>query len=293
MLTNTENTTVTLSNDFIQQPQAPFSTVETKLFHAVLLQIHQRDTAFKDSYSILITDIIERKGRNYALLAEAIISLKNRIWFGEHLFLALHHIKNEGVIEFVLNPNLTEHLLCKNGWFASIDVADLYQRGLTHATAWRLLWLLRSWYRPLMKVKEKKLTIAELSNYFFGGDKAFDTFGSLKQHFQYAEKALAMVNDYPFGVVRYFPEYGYIPGYVANKSALIEEQKGEILSIIGKIYVAQKKYDLAEETLKKAMMLSRNIAVYHNLAYLYEQTKQPKLAFDAYRKILLQMPYDS
>lgn len=109
----------------------------------------------------------------------------------------------------------------------------------------------------------------------------------------YAEKALAMVNDYPFGVIRYFPEYGYIPGYVANKSALIENQKGEILSIIGKIYVAQKKYDLAEETLKKAMMLSKNIAVYHNLAYLYEQTKQPKLAFDAYRKILLQMPVDS
>lgn len=109
----------------------------------------------------------------------------------------------------------------------------------------------------------------------------------------YAEKALAMVNTYPFGVIRYFPEYGYIPGYVANKSALIEEQKGEILSIIGKIYVAQKKYELAEKTLKEAMVLSKNIAVYHNLAYLYEQTNQPKQAFESYRKILLQMPVDS
>jgi thiol-disulfide isomerase/thioredoxin len=109
----------------------------------------------------------------------------------------------------------------------------------------------------------------------------------------YAEKALAMVNTYPFGVIRYFPEYGYIPGYVAIKSALIEEQKGEILSIIGKIYVAQKKYELAEKTLKEAMVLSKNIAVYHNLAYLYEQTNQPKQAFESYRKILLQMPVDS
>jgi thiol-disulfide isomerase/thioredoxin len=109
----------------------------------------------------------------------------------------------------------------------------------------------------------------------------------------YAEKALAMVDSYPFGVIRYFPEYGYIPGYVANRPALIEEQKGEILSIIGSIYARQKKYELAEKTLKQAMLLSKNIAVYHNLASLYEQTKQPKLAFDAYRKILLQMPVDS
>ncbi len=109
----------------------------------------------------------------------------------------------------------------------------------------------------------------------------------------YAEKALAMVDTYPLGVIRYFPEYGYIPGYVANRNALIEEQRGEILSIIGSIYVRQKKYDLAEKTLKEAMVLSKNIAVYHNLAYLYEQTKRPKLAFDSNRKILLQMPLDS
>lgn len=109
----------------------------------------------------------------------------------------------------------------------------------------------------------------------------------------YAEKALSMVNAYPFGVIRYFPEYGYIPSYVANRTALIEEQKGEILSIIGNIYARQQKYELAEQTLKEAMLLAKNVAVYHNLAYLYEQTKRPKLAFDAYRKILLQMPVDT
>jgi len=109
----------------------------------------------------------------------------------------------------------------------------------------------------------------------------------------YAERALLKVNDYPFGVIRYFPEYDYIPGYVANRSALIEEQKGEILSIIGKIYVRQKKFDLAEKTLTSAMALSKNIEVYQNFAYLYEHTNRPKLAFDTYRKILLLMPVDS
>lgn len=108
----------------------------------------------------------------------------------------------------------------------------------------------------------------------------------------YAGKALTIVNDYPLGVIRSFPEYGYIPGYVANRDALILEQKGEILSIIGSIYTRQKNYKLAEQTLKEAMLLSKNIAVYHNLAYLYEQTKQPKLAFASYKKILLQMPVD-
>ncbi|TCC89491.1 redoxin domain-containing protein [Pedobacter frigiditerrae] len=109
----------------------------------------------------------------------------------------------------------------------------------------------------------------------------------------YAKKSLEMIDDYPFGVIRYFPEYGYIPGYVANKPSLIQEQKGEILSIIGNIYVRQKKYALAEEKLNQSIALSKNIAVYHNFAYLYEQTNRPKLAFDAYRKILLQMPVDS
>ncbi|WP_316785442.1 redoxin family protein [Pedobacter frigiditerrae] len=130
------------------------------------------------------------------------------------------------------------------------------------------------------EIKELAFTLAE-------NNLALDT--ALK----YAEKSLKMVEEYPFGVIRYFPEYGYIPGYVANKPALIQQQTGEILSIIGNIYVRQKKYALAEEKLNQSIALSKNIAVYNNLAYLYEQTNRPKLAFDAYRKILLQMPVDS
>lgn len=109
----------------------------------------------------------------------------------------------------------------------------------------------------------------------------------------YAEKALEKVNDYPFGVIRYFPEYGYIPGYVANRAALIGQQKGEILSVIGSIYTRQQQYDLAEQTLREALDLSKTSTVYQNLAYLYEKTGRARLAFDAYRKILLQMPVDS
>ncbi len=109
----------------------------------------------------------------------------------------------------------------------------------------------------------------------------------------YAEKALAMVNDYPFGVLRYFPAYGYIPGYVANKESLIEEQKGEILSIIAGIYASQKQYELAEQTFKAALALAKNSMVYENLARLYEQTGRPRQAFDTYRKVLVQTPLDS
>lgn len=108
----------------------------------------------------------------------------------------------------------------------------------------------------------------------------------------YANKALSSVEDYPFGVIRYFPEYGYIPGYAANKPALVKAQRGEILSVIGSIAVQQKKYEAAERTLLEALSLSKNQAVYRNLAYLYEQTNRPKLAFDTYRAMLLQMPVD-
>lgn len=135
---------------------------------------------------------------------------------------------------------------------------------------------------PYLPENLKEVAVT-LSNYNLALDTAL----------KYAKAALANVNDYPFGVLRYFPAYGYIPGYVANRDDLIAAQKGEILSIIGSIYVRQKKYDLAEQTLKQAMLLSKNIAVYQNLAYLYEQTNQPKLAFDSYRKILLKNPIDS
>ncbi len=143
--------------------------------------------------------------------------------------------------------------------------------------------------RAVAKVKNPWLPkeLKELASVLAANGIALDTAK------MYAEKALNSVEDYPFGVIRYFPEYGYIPGYVANKPALIAEQKGEILSIIGNIYVRQKKYPLAEKTLTAATTLSKNIEVYHNLAYLYEQTNRPKLAFDAYRKILLKMPVDS
>ena len=109
----------------------------------------------------------------------------------------------------------------------------------------------------------------------------------------YARKALEQVEDYPFGVIRYFPEYGYIPGFAANKSALVNAQRAEILSILARIDVQQKHYDTAEKALLSALDLSKNPAVYHHLAYLYEQTNRPKQAFDAYRAILQQMPVDT
>lgn len=135
---------------------------------------------------------------------------------------------------------------------------------------------------PYLPKNLKEVAIT-LSNYNLALDTAL----------KYAKEALANVNDYPFGLLRYFPAYGYIPSYVANKDNLIAEQKGEILSIIGSIYARQKKYDLAEQTLKQAVLLSKNITVYQNFAHLYEQTNRPKLAFDSYRKILLQNPVDS
>ncbi|RYD73939.1 MAG: hypothetical protein EOP53_19215, partial [Sphingobacteriales bacterium] len=109
----------------------------------------------------------------------------------------------------------------------------------------------------------------------------------------YAEKALSMVKEYPFGVVRYFPEYGYIPGYVDNRNALIDQQRGDILSLLGNIYARQNKMPAAEIALKKALEFSKSIEVYKNLAVYYQIAKLPKDAFAAYRNILLQLPTDN
>ncbi len=188
----TKNTTVSLSNEFIQQPQKPFTAVETKLFHFTLLQLHQKEKVFKPLYTVDVSDIITKQGSNYALLSEAITSLKSREWFGVPLFLELRHVKGESVIEFILNPLLSKHLLGLKeiGWFATIDVAALYERGLKNPVAWRLLWILRSYWRPKAKDHKKILTIAELHSMFFANDVPFDGFTRLKQHIGCAEKAL-------------------------------------------------------------------------------------------------------
>lgn len=143
--------------------------------------------------------------------------------------------------------------------------------------------------RAVAKIKNPWLPkeIKELAAVLNANNLALDTAK------YYAEKALAMVNDYPFGVVRYFPAYGYIPGYAANRETLLQEQKGEILSIIASIEVNKKEYERAEETFNQALALSKNLAVYNNLANLYEKTGKPKQAFEIYRKMLVQQPVDS
>lgn len=109
----------------------------------------------------------------------------------------------------------------------------------------------------------------------------------------YATLALSQVNNYPLGVIRYFPEYGYIPGYVANREQLIQEQRAAILSLIGNIETRQNRFESAELRLKEAAKISANLRVYENLAFLYEKTNRHALALESLKKLYLLNPTDS
>lgn len=116
---------------------------------------------------------------------------------------------------------------------------------------------------------------------------------ALKSALKYAQSALKKVDDYPFGVIRYFPEYGYIPGYVENKSALVQNKKGEIFSLIGSIYARLGNTEKAKLSFKQALELSKSVNTYKNLAFFNENIGLPEEAFKAYYRVLLQAPTDS
>lgn len=110
---------------------------------------------------------------------------------------------------------------------------------------------------------------------------------------KYARIALKQVDDYPFGVVRYFPEYGYIPGYVDNKSALVKAETGNLESLLAYIHAKQGKVSLAAQEFESAKSKTNSMEMYKHLAFFHEQQKKYELAFADYRSMLLQLPTDS
>jgi len=111
----------------------------------------------------------------------------------------------------------------------------------------------------------------------------------------YAGRSLSMVQDWPVGIIRYFPEFGYIPSYVADsvRKQAVAEAKSSLLSLQGLNYLEQGNRSKALELAREAQSLSSGREGLLNTAEIYAATGSPQQAFDALWILLLKNPTDS
>ncbi|MBE9600332.1 TlpA disulfide reductase family protein [Pedobacter sp. MC2016-24] len=111
----------------------------------------------------------------------------------------------------------------------------------------------------------------------------------------YAEKSLKMVAQWPLGLIRYFPEYGYILPYVPESDRLtgIAEAKSTLYAIIAlnKLYLGNRTEALNFAAQAEKQGANRESLI--DVSKVYEQTGKPEQAFEALWQVLLKNPSDT
>lgn len=111
----------------------------------------------------------------------------------------------------------------------------------------------------------------------------------------YAQRSLKIADRWPVGIIRYFPEYGYIPSYVADstKAQAVAEAKCTLVSIMALNSLYQNNKKAALNYAAQAMAYADSREGLLNVASVYQQTNNNKKAFDALWKLLLKNPTDT
>jgi thiol-disulfide isomerase/thioredoxin len=112
---------------------------------------------------------------------------------------------------------------------------------------------------------------------------------------KYAQQALQIVNSYPVGIIRYFPEFGYIPAYVADstRTKQVSQAKANLLATMALNHLTKKNNTTALNEAGQAEALSDDKQTLKDIAYVYQRLQMPEKAFNNYWKILLKEPSDS
>lgn len=118
---------------------------------------------------------------------------------------------------------------------------------------------------------------------------------ALDSALEYANRALQVADSFPVGVVRFFPEYGYIPGYVTDsaRQAALRKTKGNLLSLIATICQKQGKQQEAVRTMQEALSISEDKTTLQRAGQFYTTIGAPEKAYQVYWKILLEEPADT
>lgn len=103
----------------------------------------------------------------------------------------------------------------------------------------------------------------------------------------YAERAFAMAASFPAGLIRYFPETGYLPAHVDEQTKRKVEQtaKGNMMSLIAVILLKKGERTKADAALEKAFTFSSDPETLLNAAWYYRYTNQHEKAFLTSKKM--------
>ena len=136
-------------------------------------------------------------------------------------------------------------------------------------------------YRP----QTLKMQAEVLMRYGIGLDTAY----------QLAQQALILADKFPAGLIRYFPETGYLPAYVSpeKRAVTTQQAKGNLLSLVALIELKRGHAGAATEWMEKALQTSTDIETLSNAGAFYTSMKQYEKAFEAYKNIMLVVPEDT
>lgn len=111
----------------------------------------------------------------------------------------------------------------------------------------------------------------------------------------YASKALIMADRFPMGIIRYFPETGFLPSYISPKDreAGTKVFSANMLSLLALIEQKQGEKETAGQTMKKALDLSKDNETLKHAIVFYEKAKSNPQAAAAAWAMLLQIPNDT
>ncbi len=97
---------------------------------------------------------------------------------------------------------------------------------------------------------------------------------ALDSAYAYATRTLALADQFPVGVIRYFPETGYIFPYVddSTRQVAYSKARGNMQSILGLIAMKQGRKEVAAAHMEKALQASKDKETLDNIASFYKET---------------------
>lgn len=112
---------------------------------------------------------------------------------------------------------------------------------------------------------------------------------------RYANQSLAMVRQWPVGIIRYFPEFGHIPSYVpdSTRQQAVAEARSALLSIKALNYLKLGKTDSAKALVAAAAGASEGREGLLNSARVLADLNENEKAFNLQWKLLTKNPGDT
>jgi len=111
----------------------------------------------------------------------------------------------------------------------------------------------------------------------------------------YANRSLKIVKQWPVGIIRYFPEFGYIPSFVPDsvRRLTVAEAKSGLLSLKALNFLKLKQVDSAKKLADEAIRTSDGRDGLINSAEVSAQLGENRKAFDILWRLLVKNPTDS